>query len=66
MLQQEIQDLRISLEFTHQQLANLQRENAKLKLCSQTDIIKKEHKILKETVLDIQTINMHGNLTLPS
>lgn len=58
--------MRISLEFTHQQIANLQRENATLKLCSQTDIIKKEHKILKETVFDTQTINMRGNLTLPS
>ena len=67
MLHQEIKDLRSSLEFTYNQITDLQTDNTQLHitvklLTSQTSTIQKENKTLKETILDIQTQSMRDNL----
>ena len=67
ILHEEIKELRASLEFTHQQISDLQRDNSEL--CSaltsvnnEVSILQKENKFLKETVLDIQTRSMRDNV----
>lgn len=63
----EIKELKASLEFTYQQIGDLQRDNAELRsvvssISSEVDLLKKENKLLKETVLDVQSRSMRDNL----
>ncbi len=67
LLLQEIKDLKVSLEFTHQQIDNLQRDNAELhstlaSVSLEVDLLKKENNFLKEPVLDIQNRSIWDNL----
>lgn len=67
LLHQEIKDLKASLEFTHQQIEDLQRDNNELRstltaVTSEVDTLKKENTTLRETVLDIQSRSMRDNL----
>lgn len=67
LLHQEIKDLKASLEFTHQQIEDLQRDNTELRstltaVTSEVNTLKKENKTLRETVLDIQSRSMRDNL----
>lgn len=69
MLHQEIKDLKVSLEFTYQQISDLQQNNAELRstlaaVASDVDLLKKENKLLKETVLDVQSRSMRDNLII--
>lgn len=68
LLQEEIKDLKVSFEFTHQQISGLQRDNIKLhstfvSFTSQGDFLKKENKLLKEAVLDVQS---RSSILVPS
>lgn len=67
MLHQEFKDLKSSLEFTYQQIGDLQKHNVELKtsvdtLTIQMQSLAKENKTMKETILDIQTRSMRDNL----
>jgi len=69
MLHQEIKDLKVSLEFTYQQISDLQQNNAELRstlaaVTSDVDLLKKENKLFKETVLDVQSRSMRDNLII--
>ncbi|MDG2555531.1 hypothetical protein P7M41_26415, partial [Vibrio parahaemolyticus] len=61
--------LKVSLEFTYQQISDLQQNNAELRstlaaVTSDVDLLKKENKLLKETVLDVQSRSMRDNLII--
>lgn len=67
MLHDEIKELKVSLEFTHHQISDLQNCNTKLRsslktVTSEVDFLKKENKLLRERVLDIQSRSMRVNL----
>lgn len=67
LLHEEIKDLKESLEFTYQQISGLQRDNFELRstlssFISQGDFLKKENKLQKEAVLDVQSRSMRDSL----
>ncbi len=66
-LNDEIKEIRNSLEFAHQSIITLQKANQDLHksvntLNEQMHTVSKENKLLKETVLDLQTRSMRDNL----
>lgn len=71
MLHNELKELKVSLEFTHHQISDLQNHNTELcsslkTVTSEVDFLKKENKLLRETVLDIQSRSMRDNLIFSS
>lgn len=66
-LHQEVRDITHSLEFAHEHIITLQKVNKELhtsiqSLSDQMQRITAENKLLKETVLDLQTRSMRDNL----
>ncbi len=66
-LHKEVTDIRDSLEFAHNNIISLQQTNHDLQtsvkaLSEQMHIVTKENKLLKESILDIQTRSMRDNL----
>ena len=67
VLHQEIRDLKESLEFTQQQLQEVQQDNAELRsaltsVSSEVEQLRKNNRELKETILDVQARSMRDNL----
>jgi len=66
-LHNEMKELRSSLEFAYTHIEKLEQSNTSLQmnvesLNKQMDTIIKENKLMKETILDIQTRSMRDNL----
>lgn len=66
-IHEELNDIRNSLELAHSQIAILQISNQELRtsvtsLTQQMEYVTAENKVMKETILDIQTRSMRDNL----
>lgn len=70
-LHEEIKELRLSLDFTHNYIEKLEQSNNSLQttvktLSEKMDSVIKDNKSMKETILDIQTRSMRDNLIFSS
>ncbi|XP_077411417.1 adenylate kinase 7 isoform X8 [Vanacampus margaritifer] len=64
---EDVKGLKVSIEFFSQQVSDLQRDNAEIHstlvtVSAELETVKKENKMLKETILDVQSRSMQDNL----